>query len=222
MGDVHKGFGIGFALLDGDLLLLAVILPGPAVKYNLNARQRRLILTSRFNSQLSTELALVTCRVARSAPTRTADCDSGHDWQRLADEADQLADETNRLGKASHRGFSKGICVGRWSFIFCCQFDFLPEGCCSLLVVVASLELDFFRYPKLVVNDNIEDKGMEEERSQNLQKIVVEISKRSNVRHQIIMATSKIDPSLETPELCIGPSYTLQNKTLQIPNRAIL
>jgi hypothetical protein len=36
------------------------------------------------------------------------------------------------------------------------------------------------------------------------------------------MATSKIDPSLETPELCIGPSYTLQNKTLQIPNRQSL
>jgi len=37
VGGVHEGFGIRYALLDCDLLLLAVILPGTAVKYNLNA-----------------------------------------------------------------------------------------------------------------------------------------------------------------------------------------
>ena len=80
----------------------------------------------------------------------------------------------------------------------------------------ASLELDFFRYPKLVVNDNIEDKGMKEARSKNLQKIVVEFSKKASIRHQIILATSMIDPSLDNDEFCIGPSYTLDNKTLNM------
>ncbi len=118
--------------------------------------------------------------------------------------------------------FERNLCLvdGRSSFS-ASSISYL-KAAVHFSLLFASLELEFFRYPKLVVNDNIEDKGMEEERSQNLQKIVVEISKRSNVRHQIIMATSKIDPSLETPEFCIGPSYTLQNKTLQIPNKSAL
>lgn len=83
-------------------------------------------------------------------------------------------------------------------------------------ILFASLELPFFRYPKLVVNDNIEEKGMEEARSKNLQRIVVEFSKKATVRHQIILATSMIDPSLDNDEFCIGPSYTLDNKTLNM------
>lgn len=86
-------------------------------------------------------------------------------------------------------------------------------------LLFASLELDFLRYPKLVVNDNIEDKGMEEERSQNLQRVVVELSKKAKVRHQIILATSMVDPTIETAEFCIGPVYALQNKTLQFSSR---
>lgn len=87
-------------------------------------------------------------------------------------------------------------------------------------ILFASLELNFFRYPKLVVNDNIEDKGMEEARSKNLQRIVVELSKKATIRHQIILATSMIDPSLDTDEYCIGPSYTLENKSLSMKDGA--
>lgn len=83
-------------------------------------------------------------------------------------------------------------------------------------ILFASLELGFFRYPKLVVNDNIEDKGMEEARSKNLQRLVVEFSKRAQIRHQIILATSMVDPSLDNNEFCIGPAYTLENKTLSM------
>ena len=70
-------------------------------------------------------------------------------------------------------------------------------------------------------NDNIEAKGMETERSQNLQRVVVEMSKKATVRHQIILATSMIDPSLDTQDLCIGPTYTLENKTLQFPKAPV-
>jgi hypothetical protein len=37
VGGVHEGFGIKFDLLDYDLLLLAMILHGTGMKYNLNA-----------------------------------------------------------------------------------------------------------------------------------------------------------------------------------------
>ncbi len=78
----------------------------------------------------------------------------------------------------------------------------------------ASLELSFFRYPRFIINDNIEDKGMEEKRSQNFQKLIVQLSKDSAVQHQIILTTSMIAPELDTDELCIGPKYTPSHKTL--------
>lgn len=115
--------------------------------------------------------------------------------------------------------FERNLCLvdGRSSFS-ASSISYL-KAAVHFSILFASLELDFFRYPKLIVNDNIEDKGMEEERSQNLQRIVVELSRRANVKHQIIMATSMVDPSLDTEQLCIGPVYTLQNKTLQVKAR---
>lgn len=56
---------------------------------------------------------------------------------------------------------------------------------------------------------------MEEERSQNLQKIIVKESEALNVEHQIIFTTSMIDPSLDNEEYCIGNFYTSDNKTLK-------
>lgn len=83
-------------------------------------------------------------------------------------------------------------------------------------ILFASLEVEFMRYPKIIINDNIEDKGMEEERSQNLQRLVVELSEKSEIQHQIILATSMISPELEGDERCIGPFYTRENKTLKL------
>lgn len=79
----------------------------------------------------------------------------------------------------------------------------------------ASLELSFFRYPRLIICDNIEDKGMVPERSQNFQKLIVEKSSAANFEHQIIFTTSMIDPSLENTELCVGEKYDHDNKSLK-------
>lgn len=84
-------------------------------------------------------------------------------------------------------------------------------------IFFSSLELDFFRYPKFILNDNIEDKGMEDERSHNFQRLIVEFSKRFNVRHQIIVTTSKIAPEFEGTDLCVGPAYVNELKTLRFP-----
>jgi hypothetical protein len=80
----------------------------------------------------------------------------------------------------------------------------------------ASLELPFFRYPRLIICDNIEDKGMTPERSRNFQLNIVALSKASNVEHQIIFTTSMVDPSLDTPEFTIGPNYVDGLKTLGV------
>lgn len=81
-------------------------------------------------------------------------------------------------------------------------------------LLFASLEREFFRYPRFILCDNMEDKGMKPERSQNFQRAVVALSQASGVEHQIIFTTSMIDPSLDKPEFCIGPNYVNNLKTL--------
>jgi len=81
-------------------------------------------------------------------------------------------------------------------------------------VFFASLDLKFFRYPRLIICDNIEDKGMQEQRSQNFQKLLVEMSSEAQTNHQIIFTTSMIDPELDKTGLCVGPYYTANHKSL--------
>lgn len=83
-------------------------------------------------------------------------------------------------------------------------------------IFFASLELDFFRYPRFIFCDNIEDKGMEPERSQSFQNEIVRISSELKIKHQIIITTSMISPGLEGTDLCIGEFYSEHNKTLKI------
>lgn len=80
----------------------------------------------------------------------------------------------------------------------------------------ASLELAFFRYPRFVVCDNIEDKGMVPERSQNFQRFIAGRSAAIDVDHQIILTTSMIDPKLDGTALCVGDKYGHDNKSLKI------
>jgi hypothetical protein len=82
-------------------------------------------------------------------------------------------------------------------------------------ILFSSLDLEFFRYPRFLLCDNIEDKGMEEIRSQNFQRTVVEMSNEFDVEHQIIFTTSMIAPELDNSEFCVGPAYSLERHTLQ-------
>lgn len=83
-------------------------------------------------------------------------------------------------------------------------------------IFFASLELPFFRYPRLIICDNIEDKGMEEIRSRNFQKVIVELSESYEIEHQIIFTTSMIEPELNNKTYCIGRQYTKISKSLMI------
>lgn len=84
-------------------------------------------------------------------------------------------------------------------------------------VFFSSLDLSFYRYPKFILCDNMEDKGMELIRTQNLQRIIVSISESKQVEHQIIFSTSMIASDLDTRhDLCVGPHYTRENKTLKL------
>lgn len=83
-------------------------------------------------------------------------------------------------------------------------------------IFFASLVEAFFRLPRFVLCDNIEDKGMEPDRSQSFQKEIVRLSLEATTRHQIIITTSMISPELNDTELCVGDFYTEENKTLRL------
>lgn len=84
-----------------------------------------------------------------------------------------------------------------------------------IALLQASLELDFFRYPRFALIDNVEDKGMEPPRSHNFQSLVVAVSESANVEHQVIMTTSMLNPDLDSKAWVIGPKYTHRLRTLQ-------
>lgn len=71
-----------------------------------------------------------------------------------------------------------------------------------------------FYHPRFVLFDNIEDKGMEQDRSYNFQAIIAEMSASAAIPHQIIFTTSMLNPKLDKDEYVIGPHYTHQRRTL--------
>lgn len=91
------------------------------------------------------------------------------------------------------------------------------KNCIRFAIFFASVELDFFRFPKFILCDNIEDKGMVDERSKNFQDKVVEIATSAAIKDkdfQIIFTTSKISEKLNIPEYTVGEYYTPNNKSL--------
>ena len=74
-----------------------------------------------------------------------------------------------------------------------------------------------FKYPRFLLIDNIEDKGMTSARSRNLQNQIVSISSAMPAEHQIIFTTSMVDPKLDTSDLTVGDHYTFENKSLKMP-----
>lgn len=83
-------------------------------------------------------------------------------------------------------------------------------------VFLCSTSYSFVRFPRFILLDNIEDKGMQQDRSQNFQETIVQFSKELDVDHQIIFSTSKISPKLNNTPLCVGEFYQPSNKTLKV------
>lgn len=83
-------------------------------------------------------------------------------------------------------------------------------------IFFASLQLDFFRYPRFILCDNMEDKGMEKERTQNFQDLITAISESSKEEHQIIFTTSMVSDNLNNKPYCVGMEYDRHNKTLRV------
>jgi hypothetical protein len=83
-------------------------------------------------------------------------------------------------------------------------------------IFFTSTKLDFFRYPRFILCDNMEDKGMEKERTQNFQNLLTEMSNKIEQEHQIIFTTSMIADELNNTPYCVGAEYDRNSKTLKI------
>jgi hypothetical protein len=84
-----------------------------------------------------------------------------------------------------------------------------------LAMLKASCADKSYLYPRFLLMDNIEDKGMETARSHLFQREILKVSQSLNCQHQIIFTTSMIDPDINDSNYCVGDFYTDQNKTLQ-------
>lgn len=85
-----------------------------------------------------------------------------------------------------------------------------------LALFQASCEDVSFLYPRFLLMDNVEDKGMEPERSHIFQKEIIRVSNKISVPHQIIFTTSMIDEDLDGTEYCVGDFYHDGNKSLKV------
>ena len=81
---------------------------------------------------------------------------------------------------------------------------------------LAAMKDDTFYHPRFLLFDNIEDKGMQEERCHLFQKLIVEYATAFEAPFQIIFTTSMMNPALELQDYVVGPAYTHENRSLDL------
>lgn len=113
----------------------------------------------------------------------------------FADDWIAINDDKNRVGSAS------GMVVLKNSFL--------------LSLFSASLIDKLFNLPRFMLMDNIEDKGMVQERSWNFQRLIVQVCESAPMPCQIIFSTSKIAPELDGSPMVVGRKYTKAQRTLR-------
>lgn len=83
-------------------------------------------------------------------------------------------------------------------------------------IFLASLSVEKMRFPRFIFADNMEDKGIEVKRAQNLQKLLIErVSHYNSETYQMIYTTSYITEELNNSNLVVGEYYTKENPSLR-------
>jgi len=83
-------------------------------------------------------------------------------------------------------------------------------------IFLASLHIDEMRYPRFIFADNMEDKGIEMKRAQNLQDLLIKrVNDFDGNNYQMIYTTSYITEELNQSELVVGEYYTKENPSLK-------
>jgi hypothetical protein len=85
-----------------------------------------------------------------------------------------------------------------------------------LAVLIASTKRDYFRIPRFMLLDGVEDGGIEPERSFHFQNLIVDTLAGIEVDHQLIYATSGIADNLKRDDLVVGRAFTPERKSLDV------
>jgi len=87
----------------------------------------------------------------------------------------------------------------------------------AILSLLQAARLDAeFNHPRFALFDNIEDKGMEQARSHNFQRIIASLLDDDSLPAQVIITTSMIAPELDNDRYTVGPAYSHERRTLSI------
>lgn len=131
------------------------------------------------------------------------DLDEHSDFEKIEYVNFDFADDWIGINNDRHRaGSASGMVVLKNSFAAATLFSSLIDP--------------RFYLPRWMLFDNVEDKGMVEERSWNFQRLLVARSAEVDTPHQIIFTTSKIAPELEGSALVVGRKYTKAAPSLAI------
>ena len=101
---------------------------------------------------------------------------------------------------------------------FSASSNFYLKNTARFSLFFASLEIEKMRYPKFILCDNMEDNGIEPERAQNFQRLIVSTAEKYDKNeYQIIYTTSYIPDEFEGSDYCVGDFYSQaqNNKTLK-------
>ena len=83
-------------------------------------------------------------------------------------------------------------------------------------LLFASLDIPWMRYPRFILADNMEDKGIEVERAQKFQQTLIDrLSQYPAEHYQVIYTTSYITPQLDSSEYVVGDHYGMGHKSLR-------
>lgn len=80
---------------------------------------------------------------------------------------------------------------------------------------LAALQDHEFLLPRFMLLDNIEDKGMVQDRSWNFQRVMIREVSKSITPHQLIFTTSMLAPELELSGLVVGRKFTRERPSLE-------
>jgi hypothetical protein len=131
---------------------------------------------------------------------------------------DKDHEETFRDGKKVDFDFGEDrVTIDNRALFSASSMVYLKNAFRLALLQASCLDSSYL-YPRFLLMDNVEDKGMEPKRSHQFQKEIIKASEAIIVSHQIIFTTSMIDPELNNTDYCIGPYYDDHNKTLKLNN----
>lgn len=100
---------------------------------------------------------------------------------------------------------------------FSASSNFYLKISARFALFLASLTKESMRFPRFIFADNMEDKGIEKERAQNLQNILINRIQEldPSQQHQLIYTTSYITEELLKSEYIVGEYYTKENPSLK-------